>query len=738
MVEVEVALNFKDGGSVVSLKPIFSSDGETLFICCKKNISEYNRKTGKLMYEYQGTSPDNIVGFSYLIYDSYPCLVVCYESGKVTVWRTMTHFKIMEKQFQFKKIRTFNIVTTENTELKAMISYGSKNRIGFTIIDIKKCVSKNFSFSIKLDGHKYFLDVSENKYFSVVYGNIIYFVSLNDKAISRYAIDSTRSFTCIACHPTDEIVLSGDSSGRAIVWRNIFGNKVKSVFHWHTLPVRALCFSTAGSYFYSGGEECVLVKWQLDDENEKKFLPRLAAEIEHISLATNNVYTAVATRDNAVRIVDNQMNQVNVIQHLVLGEQHESGIIYDPRTKALVMNGNPGHVQFYSPNDGSLLYSVDVVGRNRITNERGVIMENTDVTKVAISKNGLWLGTVEERRDKVYNSEIRLKFWKFNSEMQKFELNTSVEYPHDKSVKEILFQPLNNDDGLRCVTLGDDKKFKIWQLVESDTLEKGVVWKCFGIGFFRDFSCSGLSFSVDGSLMAIGFDTIVTAWTPDSCEIKCSLFHPTHKGKIKWLKFGYSNQCHLLVSASAYQLSVWNLLTLCMIWTVPLRVSLLIADPLSTHMAVLTENKKVFVFTPNSPVPLFSNEDLLTKQKNIIAASFVPSKYSNDAELSWYERSHLYFINSKNELYYISSNEVNLDIEDDKFDETKSIFTMMTPNARVNFVQHPEAKKQLFSKDLNQKTFKKFLEAPIQTMAPTRFTCYSILKSLVVQKETVS
>lgn len=183
----------------------------------------------------------------------------------------------------------------------------------------------------------------------------------------RHTIDNSRSFTCIACHPSDEIVITGDNSGRAVVWRNIFAkNKVQSVFHWHTLPLRALCFSSAGSYFYSGGEECVLVKWQLDNANEKKFLPRLAAEIEHLSVAPNNLYMAVATRDNAIRIVDNQMNQINLIQHLVLGKQYESGIIYDPRTKALVMNGNQGHIQFYSPHDMSLLYSVSKFRLDRV------------------------------------------------------------------------------------------------------------------------------------------------------------------------------------------------------------------------------------------------------------------------------------------------------------------------------------------------------------------------------------
>lgn len=58
---------------------------------------EYNRKTGKVLYEYQGSSSDSIIGFGYIIYDSYPCLVVCSKSGKIIVWRTVTHYKVLEK-----------------------------------------------------------------------------------------------------------------------------------------------------------------------------------------------------------------------------------------------------------------------------------------------------------------------------------------------------------------------------------------------------------------------------------------------------------------------------------------------------------------------------------------------------------------------------------------------------------------------------------------------------------------
>lgn len=104
--------------------------------------------------------------------------------------------------------------------------------------------------------------------------------------------------------------------------------------------------------------------------------------------------------------------------------------------------------------------------------------------------------------------------------------------------------------------------------------------------------CIGLSFSMDGSLMATGFGPILTVWVPDTCELKCSLLHPIHRETIRFVEFGNNNQCHLLVCASKTQLCVWNLLTLSMIWTVPLNISLLIADCFSTSMAVFTEDKK--------------------------------------------------------------------------------------------------------------------------------------------------
>lgn len=142
---------------------------------------------------------------------------------------------------------------------------------------------------------------------------------------------------------------------------------ILSHFHLHILfVVVSLNFQLALLFFYksvncSAGNECVLVKWQIQDVNDRRFVPRIAAEIRQIALASNNIFVAVATKDNAIRIFDNTLIQTTLIQHLVLGKHFECGMVFDSRTRALIMNGNQGHIQFYSPEDMSLLYSVSIV-----------------------------------------------------------------------------------------------------------------------------------------------------------------------------------------------------------------------------------------------------------------------------------------------------------------------------------------------------------------------------------------
>jgi hypothetical protein len=59
--------------------------------------------------------------------------------------------------------------------------------------------------------------------------------------------------------------------------------------------------------------------------------------------------------------------------------------------------------------------------------------------------------------------------------------------------------------------------------------EKGVmVWRCESVGFFRSLPAGDVSFSADGSLLAVTFGATLTVWVPETNLLKCSLteVHP--------------------------------------------------------------------------------------------------------------------------------------------------------------------------------------------------------------------
>lgn len=53
-----------------------------------------------------------------------------------------------------------------------------------------------------------------------------------------------------------------------------------------------------GIHFYSGGAENVLVKWFCENTETRHYLPRLPANIVHLSVTEDNQYVAVSTQDN--------------------------------------------------------------------------------------------------------------------------------------------------------------------------------------------------------------------------------------------------------------------------------------------------------------------------------------------------------------------------------------------------------------------------------------------------------
>lgn len=109
---------------------------------------------------------------------------------------------------------------------------------------------------------------------------------------------SPERLTCLAFHPTEEYFATGDDKGIIRLWyclneaqpvnaRGVEKKAQTTTLHWHAHAVSSIAFTSNGSYLLSGGEESVLVIWQLHT-GKKEFVPRIGAPINTISVSKNH------------------------------------------------------------------------------------------------------------------------------------------------------------------------------------------------------------------------------------------------------------------------------------------------------------------------------------------------------------------------------------------------------------------------------------------------------------------
>lgn len=752
----------KGGGSIIDQRPFFSSDGETLHIVWKNVIRVYSTQTGDFVREFE--SLDHRIAGVTVHPDNASVIIGCTENGELNLWNCQSGINTKKLQLKFPakifskaKIKTFHIVkyrTAQGNEIcQTLITYFSEDKIYVLLFDIETGVCIK-SIHIFTESQEYYIDIIGN------HGeNLIALLNDTDLHILNPARNLVNKIhktgktgrlpTCIAGHPEDECVATGDSTGRVVVWRSLFQNRpYTAVFHWHTLPVTEIVFSKSGGHMYTGGGECVLVKWTLANPQHKSFLPRLPAPIKHLTIAPDNLYVAVSTLDNGIVVVNPQRKLTSVIQNFTWGVASSSkdlfpaGLIVDPRTGSLVLNSRTGHVQFYNTHTKNLLYNINITAQNFLTQERDAIIVNTEVTKIALNHDGTWMATVEERNDKVSSIEVRLKFWLYNLKTQIFVLNTSIELPHENGINALHFQPDTTfDDGeWLAVTTGKDNKFKLWNLRKSSTIEDKETkhWYCYGVGDYRNLPATDAGFSADGSLLAVGFNSTLTLWVPETCELKSSLTHSQYNHPITLIEFGKHEACHLVVIVSQQHITVWNILTLAITWSVSLNVVSLTCDLKSTYMAAFTSDNSLYVFTPQSATLIYKKECLIESTSSILAATFVPHLQEKRNSFSqWQRKSQLYFLDSNQELLTLepeSEASVSLEIISDKGTMPLTAFSnfiaAQTSSSKEQTVAQVHEHLGIPAKGMIQD----LLRISSHTLPPMRLLCLSFITSLMGQQ----
>ncbi|XP_034042744.1 WD repeat-containing protein 75 [Thalassophryne amazonica] len=550
-------------------------------------------------------------------------------------------------------------------------------------------------------------------------------------------------FVCVACHPKDDCIATGHEDGKIRLWRNFIHNKeyTYSTYHWHHAAVGSLCFTPEGTSLLSGGLESVLVQWGYN-KNQRDFLPRLGAAITHIAVSPDGALFCTSHADNKITIIQSCVKVTAVIQGLVKGESVMADMTVDPRSKALVLNGKPGHLQFYSLQRDKLLYNLDIVQQEYI-HESG--LEQFEVVKLAFGARGNWLATVEERKQKDSELEHNLKLWAFDEQTQSFVLNTAISAPHEARITAMSFCHGPDSQTTMLVSTSKDRHFKVWQLATpTQTEDEGSFWSCDFVGSYHGMSPECCCFSADDSLLAVGFQEVVTVWSSASWELLTTLSQPP--GAIRSLCFGQlSCSKYLLGTTDRNLLCCWNMLTCSLEWSSSMDVSLLLADPLSENMAAFcfqAGSTDLFVFKPSEPRPLFSQKAVCSGK--VTKAVFAPREEtlaSSRDSSQWLNHSQLYFFTQHMDLMMFTTE----DEEDSLMASSKQLVVddsvAMTP---FHLLLGKHRQQQLENRDpltrpaerthlpQGSDAIKELLHTPAHVLPAASFLCSVFVQSLLI------
>ncbi|KAJ2443245.1 NET1-associated nuclear protein 1, partial [Coemansia sp. RSA 2424] len=365
--------------------------------------------------------------------------------------------------------------------------------------------------------------------------------------VVQHTWNMTERVSALAFHPAEPVLAVGDWRGRIVFWHcvdeqllgaqpTIDRRVTRNAHHWHAHRVNTIAFAEAGTTMLSGGEEGVLVLWQLVT-GARSFVPRLGSDVMGVAISPDQAHYAVTLRDNTVKVLAAATRTlVASLQGLTFADSNNSktcmhprlaralqpnafttGLVVHPTTHHVVLNGEPGHLQVYSALNDRHVVSVEVAAFNRTGgSSSGQSMQQPHVDLVQYSSDGAWMATVDSRPGG-QSAECYLKLWKFDPVTQAYRLATRIDAPHVGGVSALAFQPPSRSGHpLLCVTTGRlDASLRVWELQARGTDHH--FWVCRSTARYREQSPHAVAFSADGSTLAVAFGGAVTLWDPATC-----------------------------------------------------------------------------------------------------------------------------------------------------------------------------------------------------------------------------
>ncbi|KAL0020828.1 hypothetical protein WJX79_004301 [Trebouxia sp. C0005] len=420
-------------------------------------------------------------------------------------------------------------------------------------------------YSLKLHFPSKFVVSQSGRFVATFFQHTVFVYSTERPALAPLKLYHTRVFTCVAFDPTEEKIAAGDVSGRILIWNSFKDKQVPvTTVHWHAHPVGCLCFSADGTLLLSGGEEAVLVIWQLGS-GARSYLPRLGGGLHFITRSpVDSACYVVSQADNTVRMVNTATMKVLVSVH--------GGHLVLPAHNSLL--------QFWDAARGCHVHCQQVAARNAVSltqqdhklqgGVHGIPLE-PHVSHVAFSHEGLVMATVNVRPNagSLGSDEQSLRFWDrregvvqvdSNQEQPFYSTNTYLDDPHrGGTITSLAYHPTRH----MAATTSSNGDFRVWVRQEERKAGSGAHWRCHSAGNHTGEAMSAAAFSSDGSILGVASRDEVTLWEPYTNSMLTSLASPSGNQGCPIVKLLFVPNTPFLAgytTGPAASLIVWNLL----------------------------------------------------------------------------------------------------------------------------------------------------------------------------------
>ncbi|KAI0719988.1 WD40 repeat-like protein [Cerioporus squamosus] len=398
--------------------------------------------------------------------------------------------------------------------------------------------------------------------------------------------------TCLAFHPSEEYFATGDGSGCIRLWYclnesatvktpGVEKTAQTTTLHWHAHAVSSLAFTANGAYLLSGGEEAVLVIWQLHS-GKKEFVPRVGSPIVHVALlstAGEEEYLLTLADASFVFVRASSLKISRSIARIKLDPaiSHDRPststnvplAVHSLSSTLILPSSHPSSLQTFSPSSSKLLSELEVSPSNRVSRRDDKPLQPARVEHTVLSDGGDWMATVDTREgDDSFKPEVYMKIWQWDRKSSSWILNTRIDRPHgSKRVSGVAFRPgMRSADQLLLATVGEDGNIKTWRIRSVKTKSEGVeeFWVARSTLRFRTEIPTDVSWSPDGSLLAVSVGSHVAIYEPDTNAL-CQVLTCPDAVTVSGVHFVGSSGRYLAVSG-ARNVFLWDLVFQSLRW----------------------------------------------------------------------------------------------------------------------------------------------------------------------------